>query len=556
MNSKTSYAKGLSLVLFVIMTLAVASSQAQNEVSDQPLYIIFDGSNSMWGELPDKSRKIAAAKDVFNSLDPAAFSNRELALRLYGHRRAGDCSDTQLAVPFSSGPGALANISKQINGVSPKGKTPISRSLTAALEDFAGRSGDIMLISDGIETCDVDPCELVQSWRDRNINIRVHVVGLGLSDVSRTAMQCIAEASGTTYLDANSIGDLVTSITIAATQPPVGEPNPSPSISGPEFKISGEDENGNYVPVRGTITGNNITTEEVASNRRYVFEGGTYALTAGVPTVNNILYEPIRKQIDISATGTTKIIVVLKRPPTIRTRFIENDEEVRGVIASAYQSDQEVFRLRPGEDYFVMPGTYHFKAALNKDNKLETTETLQPGDDRDIVFEAIETVHTTFVVVAQGQSKKLRQHQELWQDGELKYKVHVHNGAVIRPGAYTLKSKHPLTGYEIKDVEVPASDNQTLEFSIPAGVARINYQFVNQPDRDGRRCWLYPVNAQGELAKNRSSGLRCDGQDIALTEGRYFVLPWSYLGEFDDTYFDVVAGQTTEVVVQQKKLSD
>mgnify|MGYP001066788994 CR=1 FL=1 len=74
----------------------------------------------------------------------------------------------------------------------------------AAQEDFGDREGDILLISDGIETCDPDPCDLVQDWHDSGIDIRVHVVGLGLTDMARGAMQCIADASGTTYLDAQS----------------------------------------------------------------------------------------------------------------------------------------------------------------------------------------------------------------------------------------------------------------------------------------------------------------------------------------------------------------
>ena len=56
----------------------------------------------MWGELPDKSRKIETAKEVFNNLGSTLFSGRDVALRLYGHRRSGDCTDTELAVPFGS----------------------------------------------------------------------------------------------------------------------------------------------------------------------------------------------------------------------------------------------------------------------------------------------------------------------------------------------------------------------------------------------------------------------------------------------------------------------
>ncbi len=543
----------IALVGIVLSTSLSVLAQNEGESVNRALYIIFDGSNSMWGELPDKSRKIAVAKDVFNKLDPALLAGRDVALRLYGHRRAGDCSDTELAVPFGPVNDSLGKITKQVNAVSPKGKTPITRSLTAALEDFDGRPGDILLISDGIETCDADPCELVQAWRDNNIDIRVHVVGLGLTDLSRGAMQCISEASGTEYLDANSAGELTKAIEATATSvpPEPGEADPQPQDTGPEFKIFGEDENGNYVPVLGTIYRDGMEPVRIASNTRYVFEGGRYFINVGVQTVNGEIYLPISQEVEISLAGATKVGVLLQRPPTIRTKFIENDEEIRGVLATAFQNGREVFKLRPGEDYYVLPGTYDFVASLNQDNELKTTDTIVVGDDKNIVFQAIETVLTLFEVYAQGKEEKLRQNQELWQDGELKYKVHVHNGAVIRPGTYTLKSHHALTPYEIEDVEVPAKDNQTLEFTVSFGSVQISYVFNEQPENDGRRCLLYPIDDEGNLAARGKKLIDCDGSEVKLVAGRYFVRGWSKLGEFDDTYFDVVKGKSTEVFVQQ-----
>ncbi len=172
----------------------------------------------MWGELPDASRKIEVAKEVFRNLDASLFRNRDVALRIYGHGRADDCSDNELAVPFWAAEGALSTMADHIAGVTPRGKTPIPRSLQE--EDFADREGDILPISDGSETWDPDPCDLVQDWRDSGVDIRVHVVGLGLTDMARGAMQCIADASGTRYLDAQSAQDLGKAIEQAAASVP------------------------------------------------------------------------------------------------------------------------------------------------------------------------------------------------------------------------------------------------------------------------------------------------------------------------------------------------
>ena len=64
------------------------------------IYIIVDASGSMWGALPDKSRKVTVAKQVLEDFVAGDFEGYDLALRAYGHRRKGDCSDTELVAPF------------------------------------------------------------------------------------------------------------------------------------------------------------------------------------------------------------------------------------------------------------------------------------------------------------------------------------------------------------------------------------------------------------------------------------------------------------------------
>lgn len=546
--------KWVVLVCFMVPFQDLAL-QAEISVSTRPLYIIFDGSNSMWGELSDKSRKIEVAKEVFNNLDPLLFKGREVALRLYGHRRASDCKDTELAVPFGSADTAIERISKRVNSVTPRGKTPISLSLRAALDDFGDRGGEILLISDGIETCDTDPCDLVESWREKNIDIRVHVVGLGLDEISRGAMQCIAEASGTRYLDAKNTGELSFAIkTAAANEPPSpDEPVSIPQVQGLEFKITGIDQNGNFVPVQGTLSKPEFETKEVRSNFRYEFPGGQYSIHVGVPTVNGVIYKPVTLDIQIEDVGRTRIEVTLARPPTIRTRFLENGKEIPGAIATAYQEGSQQYSLRPAEEYFVLPGVYEFRAQLNKDNVLVITETIADGDDKTIDFFVVETVRAWFVVKPEGSNNKLRQHQQLYQEGKLKYKVHHANGADIQPGVYTLRSNHPLTPYEIEQVEVTGDKRQGIELSVPMASVQLNYVFLEEPATTDRRCWLERIDAKGKSI-HRSKGLSCSGAEIVLSAGRYRVKTWSKLGEFEPAVFEIKTGESKQVDVQQIEL--
>ncbi len=187
-----------------------------------------------------------------------------------------------------------------------------------------------------------------------------------------------------------------------------------------------------------------------------------------------------------------------------------------------------------------------------RSSDLTVSSEFSTGDDKDIVFQAIETVHTKFRVFAEGQDNPLRQHQELWHNRELKYKVHYANGATIQPGVYTLRSNSLLTPYQVENVNVSTVENQMLEFTVPFTSARISYAFVQEPRKKGRRCWVTQVDADGKPSSKSSKALLCDGTEILMTEGRYFVKPWKSLGEFEETYFETVKGETTIVTVQQK----
>ena len=215
-----------------------------------------------------------------------------------------------------------------------------------------------------------------------------------------------------------------------------------------------------------------------------------------------------------------------------------------------YQAGNKLFGLRPAEDYYVLPGTYEFRARLNKDNNFAVADTITEGDDKTINFATVQTVRAWFVVRPEGSDKKLRQHQELYQDGELKYKVHYANGADIQPGIYTLRSDHVLTPYEIEQVEVTGEDRQGIELSVPMASVQLKYVFMEEPTTKDRRCWLERIDSGGKRIAGGKS-LSCDGSEIVLSTGRYRVGTWSRLGEFEPTIFEIMAGESKQVDIQQ-----
>lgn len=190
-------------LLFLLSFLAISSWHAQEQTpSKTRILFIFDGSNSMNAQW-EKGTKIKIAKRLLTqTLDSLkGIENIEIGLRMYGHQTRiipghQDCSDTKLEVPLASGDANITRIQSKIRGLQPKGTTPIARSLEYAAADFPACNNCrnvIILISDGIEACDEDPCAVSRALREKGIKLQPFIIGLGLDTSYLSQFECIGE---------------------------------------------------------------------------------------------------------------------------------------------------------------------------------------------------------------------------------------------------------------------------------------------------------------------------------------------------------------------------
>lgn len=175
-------------------------TQAQGQELTRILFIL-DASNSMnanWGG----QTRIEAAKELLvktiDSLNGSA--NLQIALRVYGHQSPitatyQDCNDTKLEVPF--GPDNFMKVRNKIRTIMAKGTTPIARSLEAAAGDFPDTNARniIILITDGLEACDNDPCVIAKKLHDKGVKVTPFVIGLGLDLSYLDQFKCIGSYS-------------------------------------------------------------------------------------------------------------------------------------------------------------------------------------------------------------------------------------------------------------------------------------------------------------------------------------------------------------------------
>jgi Ca-activated chloride channel family protein len=148
---------------------------AQEGQEPSSIVLILDGSGSMWGQV-DGTAKITIAKETMASIISTMPDTARVGLILYGHRREGDCDDVERAVAL--GVVDKRALSAAINDLNPKGKTPITRSLRAAADILRTEQGTatVVLVSDGEETCDPDPCAATRELKAAGVDFVVPTV--------------------------------------------------------------------------------------------------------------------------------------------------------------------------------------------------------------------------------------------------------------------------------------------------------------------------------------------------------------------------------------------
>lgn len=201
----TTYFTAVRLLLILLISaLSGGFLCARNQDSDQnsgkhPLtriLFVFDASQSMAGTWESDEKINIAREFLIDVIDSLRYvDNTQMALRVYGHQSAvppQDCNDTRLEVPF--GENNSTEIIARLKSLKPRGTTPIANSLALSANDFpqCGYCRNIIvLITDGIEACDGDPCSVSRELQEKGIVLKPFVLGIGLDPSFRETFDCV-----------------------------------------------------------------------------------------------------------------------------------------------------------------------------------------------------------------------------------------------------------------------------------------------------------------------------------------------------------------------------
>ena len=205
-------------VILIVCTLSIATLVHVSLAGGSPqIMIVLDGSGSMWGQI-DSKPKIAIARETLDQVIEYLPPTAEIGLIVYGHRKKGDCGDIETVV--KPAPAQGEKIRKAVAALAPKGKTPLAESVKVAAEQlkYTEEQATVVLITDGLETCNAEPCLLAAELERMGVNFTTHVVGFGLTDDEGKQVACLAEATGGLYLAADNAEELVEALEIAVAE--------------------------------------------------------------------------------------------------------------------------------------------------------------------------------------------------------------------------------------------------------------------------------------------------------------------------------------------------
>lgn len=226
---RKGFRKNPTFILILAFLLLCISYSAFAETNT---LLILDASGSMRARI-DNMVKMDMAKEVIIDYIQSLPQDMNVGLMVYGHRVRDDCNDVEYIVPL--GKSNRDTLIRTINGLKPMGKTPITISLDKAVKILDEKQNDtnsIILVSDGKESCDAQPCALIEKYIAQGKRFVCHVIGFNVDNRAKKELDCIASAGKGKYYSVDDLsGFKVAFQSVKKSQPIVTAPSPKPAAT-------------------------------------------------------------------------------------------------------------------------------------------------------------------------------------------------------------------------------------------------------------------------------------------------------------------------------------
>lgn len=212
------------IAIFLFAFCCSFQLNAQSKQAPSPIIFIYDASGSMWGKIKGKAKKDIAAEVLTKAVNKLP-QNQKLGLVAYGHRQKDDCQDVEFLVPVEKGTKAAVNAS--LKTIKSLGRTPLAYSALQVINKLRSSKmkATIILVTDGIESCGGNICDVITAAKKEGIDFKLHIVGFGLKANETDQLRCAAKAGDGRYYDAadaDGLGDVLSEATTASVDKPKG----------------------------------------------------------------------------------------------------------------------------------------------------------------------------------------------------------------------------------------------------------------------------------------------------------------------------------------------
>ncbi|MEI8232163.1 MAG: VWA domain-containing protein [bacterium] len=173
--------------------------------------IILDASGSM-----QTGGRMDIAKQAIKNYIARASSNTNIGLMIYGFKGSNSTADKPVSCASAEVLSPIGQVSPTtIDGllatVKPVGWTPMGYALQQATQAFAGKEGqknEVILLSDGEETCATNPTGQAGTLQNSAVKVVINVIGFAVDQSAQVQLNQISTSGGGTFSVVNSLSEL------------------------------------------------------------------------------------------------------------------------------------------------------------------------------------------------------------------------------------------------------------------------------------------------------------------------------------------------------------
>ncbi|MBW7960240.1 VWA domain-containing protein [Patescibacteria group bacterium] len=181
------------------------------ESQKRNVLIVLDASGSMDLQISGQKRMDLAKQAIKDYVNQAS-ETTNIGLMIYGHKGSNNVADKPVSCSTAETIGQIGTVNPQnidtiLSPIKSTGWTLIGKAINEAVKDFAGKEGqknEIIIITDGEETCDSDPVSAARNIKNSPESVTVNVIGFAVDTNAATSLIQISNAGGGSFVTASN----------------------------------------------------------------------------------------------------------------------------------------------------------------------------------------------------------------------------------------------------------------------------------------------------------------------------------------------------------------